>query len=338
MDANGILNDNRLYYQRGDRLEAAELPPLHPALEVRRVPQGHPAYPGHGLYVADGQRIDKDERLGYYAGIYRLEAIADTTPCCFGLADSPYCVDAQYRGNALRYANDPRGIMRFANVRSEEAWVSCGARHLLTVFFYTVCAVEANTELTIHYGAHYDMAMRPQPWREDLPSDPAAAPGILAGSDSDGDSSSSSSDDDDDYNGYETKHMRCKRVRADLDECCDMLKRTAGRCFALADVRYTKEAVQRLCLESLGRKLFHRGHLSVEERQEADDLCAVVRPWETHLVCKGPCGRRRKARHFGQPTCGGVTGYTWPWCNTCIGKPWAKRLCATADARFQLNV
>ena len=42
--------------------------------------------------------------------------------------------------------------------------------------------------------------MRPQPWREDLPSDPAAAPGILAGSDSDGDSSSSSSDDDDDYN------------------------------------------------------------------------------------------------------------------------------------------
>ena len=303
-----VLCDNTLYYQRGDRLIGVALPPLHPALEVRRVPEGHPAWPGHGLYVASGMRIAKDEQLGLYAGIYRLSVVADTTPCSFGLDAVPYCVDGQYEGNALRYANDPRGIADHANVWSEETWVSAGTKNIMTAAFFALEDVESDTELTLSYGVKYDMAMRPQPWRAYLPTPTY---------DDDDDDDDHYEDEDGTEPWNETRRERICRMRAGFAECEAAIARLSKLSRYFTDNLSLANTVHYWTLVGLGRKRVRLGALSAEEMNEATALTQFVRPLEETMRCRGPCGRVRNERHFGQPEWDPSFNFRWPPCNEC---------------------
>jgi len=310
-DNDDVLCDNNLYFQRGDRVVGVALPPLHDALEVRRVPAGHPAWPGRGVYVKRGMRIAKDEQLGLYAGVYRLTELADTTPCTFGLDTVPYCVDAQYEGNALRYVNDPTGIAPRANLRAEETWVSAGTRNLMTVAYFAVEDIESDTELTLPYGPHYNMTMRLQPWRSELPA-PTANQG------------QSSEDEEEEQDEIDTEFIRetpkehGRRLRSEFAECGAGLVRLSQLSHYFTGASDLCNIVHYWTLVGLGRKLARLGVLSTDEMSEANALCQFVRPLEDTMRCSGPCQRVRKVHHFGQPEMDIRFNFKWPHCDDCL--------------------
>lgn len=162
--------DNRLYYARGRQICSVELAPLHHGLVVRAVERGHPCYPG-GLGLFATCDIAEGEVLGDYAGVFSLMGLFDTTPYTFEV-NGCYGVDAFRHGNAMRFANDPRGLKcrtgpAVANMVADEVCIAAGNMSLWTVRFTTTGYVRAGSELLVDYGERYDMQLEAQPWRNE---------------------------------------------------------------------------------------------------------------------------------------------------------------------------
>ena len=163
----GCEYSNSIWLQHGLALAKLDLPSfVLDSLEIKDVSRYHPAYPGRGCFARCS--IEQGHILGVYSGILRPGMSAKDNAYVFAVANGVHdlVIDAEMKGNILRFINDPRKTGRQANVWAydgvfdvkaktvelEEAdMTTLSEERIPVVVLTTKQAVEAGEELLCDY-------------------------------------------------------------------------------------------------------------------------------------------------------------------------------------------
>ena len=121
-------------------------------LEVRRVPVGHPAWPGRGVYAK--RRLAADTKLGVYGGVLRPGRLAPGNGYVFNVTasrENDLVLDASLFGNILRFVNDPRNSSFEPNVAADDFVFQSKGCKVPAVLFRSTRDIEIGEELLYPY-------------------------------------------------------------------------------------------------------------------------------------------------------------------------------------------
>lgn len=155
---------NGLRVIEGARMRDIPLPPMHTSVELRNLPEGHPAAGKNeslGLFATERIRKPITRKMvtviGYYAGVYRPDRTVPFNPYIMASYKGGDMVfDAFSCGNETRFINDHKGISASPNaVIADAQFIEGEAEWIVMRPIVLLRTVEAGEEITLAYGQDY---------------------------------------------------------------------------------------------------------------------------------------------------------------------------------------